>query len=38
MAFPMWIAYLPIPLGFLALAFQSVLDIFTDISFAEGAR
>ena len=27
MAFPMWIAYLPIPLGFLALACQATLTI-----------
>lgn len=27
MAFPMWIAYLPIPLGFLALGMQSLLAI-----------
>ena len=28
MAFPMWIAYLPIPLGFFALGCQSLLDLF----------
>lgn len=36
MAFPMWIAYLPIPLGFLALGCQSVLDFFSNNAVAEG--
>ena len=38
MAFPMWIAYLPIPLGFLALGCQSVLDMFSDSSVVEGTQ
>jgi len=36
MAFPMWIAYLPIPLGFLALGFQSALDLLSQNVAQEG--
>ena len=36
MAFPMWIAYLPIPLGFLALGFQSALDLLSKNVAQEG--
>jgi TRAP-type C4-dicarboxylate transport system permease small subunit len=38
MAFPMWIAYLPIPLGFLALGCQAALDLLADHVNVEGAR
>jgi C4-dicarboxylate transporter DctQ subunit len=36
MAFPMWIAYLPIPLGFLALGCQSALDLLSQNVAQEG--
>ena len=38
MAFPMWIAYLPIPLGFLALGCQSALDLLASDLASEGEQ